>query len=309
VRHFGADGLAQAAGLPELVRTPAGLVYRGADDPTTRISLRAAGGDAVAIVDGATGALLGLVDGARAPSTVHPGAVYLHQGEQHLVRGLDLAARVAVVEPFRGDYFTQPKQVSSITIQGEREAAWRCGCWVTLGDIELCEQVVGFQRRRLSDHAPIDLVELELPARAYTTEAVWFTPPVPAGEHLLGSLHAAEHAMISLLPLLATADRGDIGGLSTDLHLQTGAPTVFVYDGHPGGVGIAARGFEEFEGWVGRTLTLLRECPCRRGCPSCVQSPKCGNLNEPLSKRGARHLLTSLATAQPSSQKATATTK
>jgi DEAD/DEAH box helicase domain-containing protein len=234
--------------------------------------------------------------------------VYLHQGEQHLVRQLDLEARVAVVEPFRGDYFTQPRQVSSITIRGERATGRRCGCRLTLGDVELREQVVGFQRRRLSDHTPIDLVELELPPRAYTTEAVWFSPPVPAGENLLGSLHAAEHAMISLLPLLATADRGDIGGLSTDLHLQTGQPTIFVYDGHPGGVGIAGRGFEEFEAWVERTAALLRECRCARGCPSCVQSPKCGNLNEPLSKRGALRLLQALA-AQPSSQNATATTK
>jgi DEAD/DEAH box helicase domain-containing protein len=306
-RHFGADGLEQAAGLPELVRTSAGLAYRGADHPASRFSLRASGADAVAIVDGATGALLGLVDGARACSTVHPGAVYLHQGEQHLVRRLDLEDRVALVEPFEGDYFTQPKQVSSVTIEGERTAAERCGCRVALGAIELREQVVGFQRRRLSDHAPIDLVELELPPRAYSTEAVWFTPPVADGEDALGSLHAAEHAMISLLPLLATADRGDIGGLSTDLHFQTGLPTVFVYDGHPGGVGIAARGFECFEAWVERTATLLRECECARGCPSCVQSPKCGNLNEPLSKRGALRLLQTLA--QPSSQKATPITK
>ena len=166
---------------------------------------------------------------------------------------------------------------------------------VVHGDIEMREQVVGYQRKRLSDHTAIDLIELELPQQQYSTEAIWFEPEVDPADDLLGTLHAAEHALISLLPLLAMCDRGDIGGLSTDLHFETGVATVFVYDGHPGGVGIAERGFDLFETWVARTATLLSECPCADGCPSCVQSPKCGNLNEPLSKRGARRLLSRLA--------------
>jgi DEAD/DEAH box helicase domain-containing protein len=152
--------------------------------------------------------------------------------------------------------------------------------------------VVGYQRRRVSDHRPIDLVELDLPARVYSTQAVWFCPAVDDAHQLLGSLHAAEHAMISLLPLLATCDRGDLGGLSTSHDTRTEQPTVFVYDGHPGGVGFAARGYELFGEWVVRTAALVRECPCRRGCPSCVQSPKCGDLNHPLDKAGAIALLT-----------------
>jgi DEAD/DEAH box helicase domain-containing protein len=240
---------------------------------------------------------------------VHPGAVYLHQGERQLVRSLDLETRVALVEPFTGDYFTQPRTLSAIAVRRELESRTVGGLEVTLGEVELHEQVVGFQRRRLIDHSPIDLVELDLPASSFTTQAVWFCPTVPDGEPLLASLHAAEHAMISLLPLIATCDRGDIGGLSTSTHLHTGAPTVFIYDGHPGGVGIARRGHELFERWSGLTAELLRGCRCRSGCPSCVQSPKCGDLNQQLSKRGALRTLERVARGQPSSQKATATTK
>jgi DEAD/DEAH box helicase domain-containing protein len=293
--HFGAATLELAATLPDLASTRSGFVFRGLDHPAGRLSLRSAGAGAVAVVDGETGALFGVVDVARAPGTVHPGAVYLHGGDRLLVRDLDLEARVAVVEPFTGDYYTQPKTVSAVSVRAELIAAQRAGTAVALGQVEMREQVVGFQRRRLADHSPIDLTELELPARSYATEAIWFSPPVPGGEPLLGSLHAAEHAMISLLPLLASCDRGDIGGLSTSHHPHTDLPTIFVYDGHPGGVGIARRGFDLFESWIARTADLLRACPCAKGCPSCVQSPKCGDLNQPLSKGGALRTLELLA--------------
>jgi DEAD/DEAH box helicase domain-containing protein len=304
--HFGAGALELAASLPDLAPTRSGFVFRGLDHPAARISLRSAGAGAVAVVEGDTGSLCGLVDVARAPGTVHPGAVYLHGGERLLVRELDLETRVAVVEPFTGDYYTQPKTVSAVTVRAELTAAERAGTAVALGQVEMREQVVGFQRRRLADHSPIDLTELELPARSYATEAIWFSPPVPQGEPLLGSLHAAEHAMISLLPLLATCDRGDIGGLSTSHHAHTELPTIFVYDGHPGGVGIAARGFEVFESWIARTADLLRACPCSKGCPSCVQSPKCGDLNQPLSKGGARRTLERLTRAGRAAQRSDA---
>jgi DEAD/DEAH box helicase domain-containing protein len=292
---LGPGALAAAARLPELAATPAGLVFRGLDRPAARISLRSSGPAAVAVIDARSGTLIGSVDAVRAPATVHPGAVYLHQGEPQLVRELDLETRVAVVEPFTGDYYTQPKTLSAVTILEAREQAVWAAAPVALGAVEMREQVVGFQRRRASDHRPIDLVELDLPARSYTTEAVWFCPPVDDAHPLLGSLHAAEHAMISLLPLLATCDRGDLGGLSTSHDTHTELPTVFVYDGHPGGVGFAARGYELFGDWVERTAQLVRECPCRRGCPSCVQSPKCGDLNHPLDKAGASAVLDHLS--------------
>ena len=161
----------------------------------------------------------------------------------------------------------------------------------------MTEQVVAYERRTVASQERIELVPLDLPPTTFATEAVWFSPgPAQlAGldemPKLLGTLHAAEHALIALLPLWAMCDRWDIGGLSTNLHLQTLRPTVFVYDGHPGGVGITERGFEEFEGWVADTARLLEGCPCERGCPSCVQSPKCGNLNEFLDKAGALTLL------------------
>jgi DEAD/DEAH box helicase domain-containing protein len=297
--QFGDQGMELAERMTDLVRTPAGLAYRGADHPASRISLRSSSPESVAVVEQETGTLLGTVDGSRADSTVHEGAVYLHLGEQYLVTSLDLGAHVALVTPFQADYYTQTKRLSSTRIVAVREQRRVPGADVWFGDIEATEQVVAYQRKRVADHKPIDLVALDLPERSFGTEAVWFVPDrPPEGPRLLGSLHAAEHAMIGLLPLLAIADRGDIGGLSIDLHPQTGEPTVFVYDGHPGGAGIAEQGYRRFEQWTGRTARLLAECPCEKGCPSCVQSPKCGNLNEPLDKEGARGLLAGIGVLQ-----------
>ena len=172
-------------------------------------------------------------------------------------------------------------------------SGFRLGLELHFGEIEVTEQVVAYERRTVSSQERIELVPLSLEPTTFATEAIWFLPDayqlagldtLPA---LLGTLHAAEHAMISLLPLWAMCDRWDIGGLSTNVHPETGRPTVFIYDGHPGGIGIAERGFEQFEGWVADTAALLRGCPCTSGCPSCVQSPKCGNLNEMLDKAGA----------------------
>jgi DEAD/DEAH box helicase domain-containing protein len=171
------------------------------------------------------------------------------------------------------------------------------GMEVTFGRVVVTEQVVGYQRKSIRDQSTLDLVHLDMPMTEFETEAVWY---LPEDEHLegleslsalLGTLHAAEHAMIAILPLWAMCDRWDIGGLSTNVHPQTGRPTVFVYDGHSGGVGINERGFEVFEGWVEDTARMLAGCPCEHGCPSCVQSPKCGNLNEPLDKHGALKFL------------------
>src|SRR5580765_8060452 len=294
---LGDEALERAPHVPELRETRRGWVWAGKDAPAARISLRSSTPDAVTVVEEETGALLGLVELERAYSTVHDGAVYLHLGEPYLVSRLDVDRRAALVSPFRGDWYTMAKQESETSILDERRRESRRGLDLCFGSVVVTERVVAYQRRRITTQEVIDLIALDLPETEFETEAVWYVPSAAqldgfeALPKLLGSLHAAEHSMIALLPLFAMCDRWDIGGLSTNLHHQTGRPTVFVYDGHAGGVGIAERGFEVFEEWVDDTARLLARCPCERGCPSCVQSPKCGNLNEPLDKAGALTLL------------------
>jgi DEAD/DEAH box helicase domain-containing protein len=236
--------------------------------------------------------VIGTVDHQRAPSTVHPGAVYLHAGRSFEVSALDLETGRALVAPFDGDWYTQPKRETDTRIERVLATREALGVKLSFGVVVVTDQVLGYQRRRLSDHEPVDLVALELPSLSFATQALWYEldPDMPLLE-LLGALHAAEHSQIAVLPLLAMCDRWDIGGLSTNLHEQTGGPTIFIYDGHPGGIGIARRGYEAFETLVADAHRLVGECPCESGCPSCIQSPKCGNLNEPLSKAGSLALM------------------
>jgi DEAD/DEAH box helicase domain-containing protein len=294
---LGDAALERAAQLPELQLTKAGYVWAGRDYPAARVSLRSTGPEAFTIVEGSTGTMLGIVEQERAYSTVHEGAVYLHLGESYRVGELDLESRTAVVERFHGDYYTQAKKETSTAILEATRAGRRAGAELNFGRVVVTEQVVGYQKKSIQTQENIELVALELPQTEFETEAIWFVPEpwmlegLEREPRLLGSLHAAEHSLIALLPLWAMCDRWDIGGLSTNLHFQTDAPTIFVYDGHAGGVGITERGFEAFEGWVEDTAKLLDGCTCEHGCPSCVQSPKCGNLNEPLDKAGALTLL------------------
>jgi DEAD/DEAH box helicase domain-containing protein len=217
---------------------------------------------------------------------------------------LNLAARRALLEPFDGNYFTQAKRESMIYITRTHEQRELCGVTLSFGEIVYAETVLGYQRKRLQDHEVIDFQMLDLPTVEFSTRALWYeleeliaAEPFPP-DLLLGALHALEHGQIAVLPLIAMCDRWDIGGLSTNVHPQTGVPTIFIYDGHPGGVGITRRGYDEFERLVADANRLIGECPCKSGCPSCVQSPKCGNLNEPLSKRGALELLRRLQTSR-----------
>ena len=294
---LGDAALERAAVLPELKHTKAGYVWAGRDYPAARVSLRSTGPESFTIVDGLSGTVLGIAEQERAFTTVHEGAIYLHLGESYRVRALDLENRTALVEPFSGDYYTQAKTETTTAIVEPRRSDRRLGVELTFGSVVVTDQVVGYQKKSIQTQESLELVPLELPQTEFETEAVWFLPEAWMLEgleqmpRLLGSLHAAEHSLIALLPLWAMCDRWDIGGLSTNLHFQTGRPTIFVYDGHSGGVGIAERGFDVFEGWAEDTAKLLRGCPCERGCPSCVQSPKCGNLNEPLDKAGALTLL------------------
>ena len=228
---------------------------------------------------------------------MHDGAVYLHLGRAYEVRDLDLDARHALVVPFEGNWYTQPKRETEMEIERLLDRRRALGVTLSFGMVTVTEQVHAYQRKRLPDHEIIDLHAVDLPAQSFSTQALWYevdddllAEDFPLAV-LLGSLHAAEHTQIAVLPLLAMCDRWDIGGLSTNLHPQTGRPTIFIYDGHPGGVGITRQGFLRFESLVGDAHRLIAECPCESGCPSCVQSPKCGNLNEPLEKAGALELM------------------
>ncbi|HWG07586.1 MAG TPA: DEAD/DEAH box helicase [Solirubrobacteraceae bacterium] len=301
---------APATAEPGAARSATYVPRKPGGYPAAEVSLRSASPEQYAIVDVSSGELLGSTEAARAHSTVHEGAVYLHLGRSYEVRELDLERRRALVAPFDGDWYTQPKRATDTDIMRLLDRRQTLGVTLSFGHVSVTDTVLAYQRKGVSDHAFRELHPLDLPPTSFDTQALWFELPggSPLGlddspvaeaiplEALLGALHATEHAQIAVLPLIAMCDRWDIGGLSTNYHPQTGTPTIFIYDGHPGGVGITKRGYDEFERLVADANRLIGECPCRSGCPSCVQSPKCGNLNEPLSKRGALELLRRLAT-------------
>ncbi|MGI9082546.1 MAG: DEAD/DEAH box helicase [Thermoleophilaceae bacterium] len=300
---FGPDWERSAGRLVKLgqLRERGGrYLSRGDGFPAARIALRSASPDSVAIAETEAGEIIGSVETARAHSAVHPGAIYLHMGRSYEVEQLDLEARRALVAPFGGDWYTQPKRDTDTFIERVEDTREVAGVPLSFGMVSVTEQVTAFQRKRVADHEVLDLIALDLPEQRFVTQALWYELPEQALAEdfpldvLQGSLHAAEHGQIAVLPLLAMCDRWDIGGLSTAFHAQTGRPTIFIYDGHPGGVGITRVGFARFERLVIDAMRLISECPCRMGCPSCVQSPKCGNLNEPLNKNGALELLTRL---------------
>lgn len=281
----------------KLLRSRAtGWYYIGHDRP--ELSLRGAGGTPIDVIASGSGELLGSVDAGSAHTLVHPGAVYLHQDASYLVDDLDEADAAAFVTPARPKWSTHPRDTTDLRVLKVRRYIDAGPVGLYFGDVEVTNQVVGYQRRKLPGGEFIDEVPLDLPSRTLTTVAVWWTmspqslaaagiarPDVP------GALHAAEHAAIGLLPLVATCDRWDIGGLSTAGHVDTDAPTVFVYDGHPGGAGFAERGYTAWRDWLRATCEAILACGCELGCPSCVQSPKCGNGNEPLDKTGAISVL------------------
>ncbi|MFF1564531.1 DEAD/DEAH box helicase [Streptomyces sp. NPDC058293] len=260
--------------------------------------IRGDGGSPVQIVEAGTGRLLGTVDAGSAHTTVHDGAVHLHQGRTYLVKHLDLEDSVALVEEANPTYSTTARDTTAISVlETDIEVPWGDGrlCY---GSVEVTNQVVSFLRRRLITGEVLGETKLDLPPRTLRTRAVWWTvteDQLDAArvnpEILGGALHAAEHASIGMLPLFATCDRWDIGGVSIPLHPDTLLPTVFVYDGHPGGAGFAERAFHTAREWLTATLEAIASCECEAGCPSCIQSPKCGNGNDPLHKRGAVRLL------------------
>ena len=279
-----------------------GFAYVAGDSPIGTLSLRSGGRGEVIIVEADTGVLLGTVEMGRAPTTLHPGAVYLHAGSSYVITDLDMDRGVATAQPETPPYYTLPKVDTGITVLETYRIAQYGDLTLHFGAVEVTDQLLAYQRKSVTTQSVIDLVPCQLPPVTCETEAIWFAAPESAvqsldTEQLLGALHAAEHGMIALLPLLAMCDRADIGGLSTNYHDDVGGAAIFVYDGHDGGVGLAETGFAQFRRWVDATLAALTACPCADGCPSCVQSPKCGNLNEPLDKRAAIAVLTALCRA------------
>ncbi len=261
--------------------------------PHAGVDIRGSGGEQVVVVESGTSRMLGTVDPGSAPATVHAGAVHLHQGASYVVDSLDLEEGLCFVHAETPDWTTQARSVIDIEVIETERCATYGDLQVCLGTVEVTEQVVGYLRK-LSSGRIAESVPLDMPQRTLGTRAVWYTLTdalladagvLPA--RVPGALHAAEHAAIGLMPLVATCDRWDIGGVSTALHPDTGRPTVFVHDGHHGGAGFADRGHEALREWLTATRDAIADCECPSGCPSCVQSPKCGNGNDPLDKSGA----------------------
>lgn len=293
------DAVAVAQGLVD-----DGLLRRRGDkyfpaqgvEPHAAVDIRGSIGGQIVIVESDTGRLLGSVDTGRAPTCVHPGAVYLHQGESYVVDSLDFEEGIAFVHAEDPGYATFAREITDITVSGPGERSVFGAVTLGLVPVTVTHQVIGYLRRLLNGEV-IDFVELDMPEQVLPTTAVMYTitPDALASNgidtpRIPGSLHAAEHAAIGLLPLMASCDRGDIGGISSAIGPE-GLPSVFVYDGYPGGAGFAERGFRRARTWLGATAAAIEACECPSGCPSCVQSPKCGNGNDPLDKAGAVRVL------------------
>jgi DEAD/DEAH box helicase domain-containing protein len=286
-----------------LRRRPTGWFWTSRERPHASVDIRGSGGEQVAVVEADSGRMLGTVDPGAAFTTVHQGAVYLHQGTSYVVDDLDLSTGLAMVHREDPEWSTQPREQVDISVLSTETTTTYPGVTVNLGEVAVTSHVVGYLRKLPSGQV-LDQIPLDLPEQTLNTRAVWYTlteerladadlarPDVP------GALHAAEHAAIGLLPLFATCDRWDIGGVSTAMHPDTGAATVFVHDGHPGGAGFADRAHAALTPWLTATRDAIAACECPSGCPSCVQSPKCGNGNEPLNKQAAIRVLTTVLEA------------
>jgi DEAD/DEAH box helicase domain-containing protein len=294
VRAWSAETVAEALvddGL--LRRRPTGYFPTPGVDPHPAVDIRGSTGGHIAILEAGTGRLLGSAGVGHAPASVHPGAVYLHRGESYVVDSLDFEDGIAFVHADDPGYTTFARELTDIAVTGSGEQLNFGSVTFGLVPVSVTNTVIGYLRRRLTGEV-IDFVELEMPTRTLETVAMMCTITPEALQRngiepfrVPGALHAAEHAAIGLLPLVASCDRGDIGGVSTAVGPGSGLPTIFVYDGYPGGAGFAERGFRQVAVWLGATAEAIEACECPRGCPSCVQSPKCGNGNDPLDKPGA----------------------
>jgi len=279
--------------------------YPSDDYPAEKVNIRSIASETYSLLDESEGRLLEEIEATRAFSSIHPGAIYLHQGETYVVTELDLESRIARAKAVDANYYTQPREINDLRIVNcwrQQDLRTTSACY---GQVQVTEQVVGYRRKQQFTDTVLGEEALDLPAQSFVTTALWFDVPPERGLRLRargldlhGGLHAVEHAAIGILPLFAMCDRQDVGGLSTPNHANTGKPQIFIYDGYPGGVGIAEKGFSLLQKLWGATLRTIEECPCEAGCPSCIHSPKCGNNNEPLDKTAAVVILEALLSPQ-----------
>ena len=280
---------------------PPGIAY-----PAQAINMRSTIGQNFAIFDTSTNSMLETIESSQAFLMVHTGAIFLHQGDNYLVQKLDLQSRTAFVEPAEVNYYTRATELSDLKIIEEQQRQVRGAVTACLGEVEVNDSVIGFRRKAQLTEETLAEESLDLPPQIFNTVSLWFDLPptsisriAQAGRDFYGGIHALEHAAISILPLFALCDRNDIGGVSTPFHADTGKAQIFIYDAHPGGIGIAEKGFELIRELWEATYQAIVECPCKDGCPSCIQSPKCGNNNEPLDKRAAVIILEELLKRRP----------
>ncbi len=271
------------------------------DYPAAEVNIRSASGRTYALVEQDSGVILESVEEMSAFMQLHPGGVYLHQGRQYLITDLDIESATAYAVETDVPYYTQARDYTDTRILREFKRKHAAATQVHLGEVDVSTSVIGFTRRAHITDESLGEEYVDLPPQRYDTIAVWFDVPKDTLDYirrermdLMGGLHAVEHAAIGVLPLFAMCDRNDIGGISTPLHPDTGRPQIFVHDGIPGGVGITEHGYDIIEEWWAATLQVVAECPCESGCPGCIQSPKCGNNNEPLDKQVAVLILRSM---------------
>ena len=270
--------------------------------PSERVNIRSASSVQYAILDASqNNKQLETIGAETALSQVHPGAIYLHYGEPYLVMQLDLAAHAAYVVPANAPYYTQARELTDLRVLGALKEKATRQVSSYLGEVEVTNSVVGFRRKLQFTEEVVGEEPLDLPPQRFDTIALWFDIPADATAQIAearldfaGGLHALEHCSIAILPLFALCDRNDLGGVSTPLHADTGEAQIFIYDAHRGGTGIAEKGFELVHHLWQETLRVIEECPCDEGCPSCIQSPKCGNNNHPLDKKAAQIILKAL---------------
>lgn len=293
--HHTTEGVAALVEAGYLRERPSGWYWTKLERASQLADIRSSGPNMVTIVESGTGTVIGTVDSSSADSTVHEGAVYVHQGETFLVTDFDHS--VALVERQELGYHTMARSTSSVSIVDTEQTISHGGVTTNFGTIDVTNQVTSFIRRLNETHEVMGEEPLHMPEHSLRTKAIWFTiddhlvKELAESGNLAGAAHGAEHAAIGILPLLATCDRWDIGGLSTTLHPDTAKLTIFIYDGFPGGAGFAEFGFKDHRSWLEMTHETIQQCACEAGCPSCIHSPKCGNGNEPLHKAGALSLL------------------